>query len=207
MNIYSFRYMCVYIYIYLKLTRHSKSTILQLKKKVPSQNEKKSAHSKPTIQMFITVIQSQKDSEKKGNVKFPKHLLYTYMLFNLVFMSVLQVLQYYPCFKSEETLAQSCTEISQGQMMVKVAHGIQLKVSKTLKQVLYSLHHTNHHEEPHTWLSGASVGIRERSLFWMVIALQVEGLVSTGKLLGGKSSASIQVQVIMHQGRGSAKRA
>lgn len=68
--------------------------------------------------MFITVIQSQKDSEKKGNVKFPKHLLYTYMLFNLVFMSVLQVLQYYPCFKSEETLAQSCTEISQGQMMV-----------------------------------------------------------------------------------------
>ena len=53
--------------------------------------------------MFITVIQNQKESEKKGNVKFPKHLLYTYMLFNLVFMSVLQVLQYYPCFKSEET--------------------------------------------------------------------------------------------------------
>ena len=36
MYIYSFRYMCVYIYIYLKLTRHSKSTILQLKKKDPS---------------------------------------------------------------------------------------------------------------------------------------------------------------------------
>ena len=118
MYIYSFRYMCVYIYIYLKLTRHFKSSILQLKKKIQARMKKKSAHSKPTIQMFITVIQSQKDSEKKGNVKFPKHLLYTYMLFNLVFMSVLQVLQYYPCFKSEETLAQSCTEISQGQMMV-----------------------------------------------------------------------------------------
>lgn len=40
------------------------------------------------------------------------------MLFNLVFMPVLQVWQYYPCFKNEETLAQSCTEVSQGQMMV-----------------------------------------------------------------------------------------
>lgn len=67
--------------------------------------------------MFITVIQKQKESEKKGNVKFPKHLLYTYMLFNLIFMSVLQVLQYYPCLKGKK-LAQSCTEVSQGQMMV-----------------------------------------------------------------------------------------